>query len=56
MHGASQIIVTLGRARSREALRAACVQRVGRFSAHLTLRWKGSALTEIDLALPQSRQ
>lgn len=25
------------------------------FAAHLTLRWKGSALTEIDLALPRSR-
>jgi DNA invertase Pin-like site-specific DNA recombinase len=25
------------------------------FAAHLTLRWKGGALTEIDLALPRSR-
>jgi hypothetical protein len=25
------------------------------FGAHLTLRWKGGALTEIDLALPRSR-
>jgi hypothetical protein len=26
------------------------------FAAHLTLRWKGGALTEIDLALPRSRK
>jgi DNA invertase Pin-like site-specific DNA recombinase len=25
------------------------------FAAHLTMRWKGGALTEIDLALPRSR-
>jgi hypothetical protein len=25
-------------------------------AAHLTLRWKGDALTEIDLALPRKRQ
>jgi hypothetical protein len=25
------------------------------FAAHLTLRWKGGALTEIDLHLPRSR-
>src|SRR6266567_678878 len=26
-----------------------------KFAAHLTLRWKGGALTEIDLSLPRSR-
>jgi predicted DNA-binding transcriptional regulator AlpA len=26
-----------------------------KFAAHLTLRWKGGALTEIDLALPRKR-
>ena len=32
------------------------VERDKSATAHLTLRWKGGALTEIDLALPRKRQ